>query len=201
MIPFCLSDEKDGFHKRKISIPWAEQSQEALTLLRTLLKQLMIRHSKSQTNLLTARPILELPSQTTEYRPVTISTSERGVLAFLEAVGRRMNAALAAASDADREPRVRMDLLLRLMRSACISTVLVNGGGGCTSELPKLNRLLRDLLGATGVVGAGSGNFGGGVGGSAAGEEAARMIRKMTASEAYNSVMQVRVQSIALALS
>lgn len=61
--------------------------------------------------------------------------------------------------------------------------------------------VLRDLLGATGVVGAGGGNFGGGVGGSAAGEEAARMIRKMTASEAYNSVMQVRVQSIALALS
>mgnify|MGYP006914925142 CR=1 FL=1 len=55
-----------SFHSRKISLPWSTQSQDALELLRMLLRQLMIRHSKSQTVVATGLPILSLPTQTTE---------------------------------------------------------------------------------------------------------------------------------------
>ena len=26
VIPFCLADDQDGFHRRKIGIPWQEKS-------------------------------------------------------------------------------------------------------------------------------------------------------------------------------
>jgi hypothetical protein len=197
LIPFCLADDTDGFHARKISIPWATQSEGALQLLRVLLRQVMVRHSKTQTVLATGEPILSLPSQTTEYRPVVLTQTERGVVGFLEAVGRQIdqhtaNAAAVATGEAGgaaarlrqaNEPRVKIDMLLRLMRSVCVSASLLQGGYGCKSELQKLNGLLRDMLGA-GAVGVDAGS------GGVVGEDPADTIRKLSPAAAYQAVMQ-----------
>jgi hypothetical protein len=39
--------------------------------------------------------------------------------------------------------RAQLESLLRLMRAACVSPVLLNGGDGCTSEVAELNEMAR----------------------------------------------------------
>jgi hypothetical protein len=135
---------------------------------------------------------LELPQQSTELRAVELGSAERAVLTCLEGMSRRLHEAGGALSNhhhgssssttvqrrEDRDRAGRVDLLLRLIRCVCISPAILNGGAGCKSELPKLNRLLRDLLGA-GVAPLAHDIV--------VGE---KTIRKMAAADAYDAVMR-----------
>jgi SNF2 family DNA or RNA helicase len=61
IIPFCLSDDKDGFWGRRIGKPFNRHSVEAVKLVHHLCDGILMRHSKSQTFLDSGLPILSLP--------------------------------------------------------------------------------------------------------------------------------------------
>ena len=155
VVPFCLSDDKDGFWKRKIGLPCELQDQQAIVLLRHLLKRIMVRHSKSQTTL-AGQPILQLPKADTEYRMVTPTAAERAVVTFLEGLvhtfDRRKHLTIESGAQVIKDQNRRSDMLLRFMRGVCTSMHLLNGGVGCGHDLKALNGIVRDLLGTGGAA-------------------------------------------------
>jgi SNF2 family DNA or RNA helicase len=178
--PFCLNDATDGFWGQRIRRPWDNQDPDSLKLLHTLLDGIMMRHSKSQ-NTLDGESILALPSSSSEYVGIDFigeeSLEERGEMmsregkanlfitkalellannfvseyfvgdAFLE---------LSASASADRMQR-HTRTILRLMRLACTSVSLLNGGAGCTQLLNIVDRILRAQLGEETIIGADDG--------------------------------------------
>ncbi|CAG9462964.1 unnamed protein product [Pedinophyceae sp. YPF-701] len=81
--PFALSDRSDGFWKMRVSDPMQRCDDDALLLLRALLKEIMMRHSKTQTTL-EGGPLLEMPHARSALAPVDLQPSETYVNAFLE---------------------------------------------------------------------------------------------------------------------
>jgi SNF2 family DNA or RNA helicase len=156
--PFALRDEVDGFWGRKIQAPWDMQEPLALDLLHTLLRGVMIRHSKSQ-SYKDGRPILSLPARRTHIVPVDIEGSHAAVIAYIEALGARLLSS-GRMSDDGREAKDKRRQLLNLLCQACISPTLVNGGMGVKNMLMPVNNLIRledERRGANGAVPQGGG--------------------------------------------
>jgi hypothetical protein len=61
IIPFCLSDDKDGFWGRRVAKPFKRRSVQALHLVHHLCDRILMRHSKSQKYVDSGLPILSLP--------------------------------------------------------------------------------------------------------------------------------------------
>jgi len=87
LIPFCLSDTKDGFWGHCIETPFRERNPSSLHILRLLLESCMMRHSKAQTYLACpTASILSLPSMVTEHLPVTMTPVEQVCYNYLESM-------------------------------------------------------------------------------------------------------------------
>ena len=82
--PFSMSDSTDGFWSHCISKPLALRQPGALRLLGSLLRTVMMRHSKAQTTL-DGRPLLSLPGASSALVPVENEGSDLFVARFLEA--------------------------------------------------------------------------------------------------------------------
>mmetsp|Transcript_50196 Transcript_50196/g.160864 ORF Transcript_50196/g.160864 Transcript_50196/m.160864 type:complete len:444 (+) Transcript_50196:74-1405(+) len=148
--PFALQESEDGFWSHKIGQPWKDEAEEALPLLHSLLRGIMIRHSKSQTTI-EGRPLLSLPPVTRRLVPVNITCpSHRYMYMYLES--------MAAAA-------MRMgsgDVILRLLRQTALSPSLlvlkdldeaIRNARGISTALVDLAAADRDaLVLATGVV-------------------------------------------------
>jgi SNF2 family DNA or RNA helicase len=76
VLPFCASDQSDGFWSMHVSKPFQRRKPEALQQLNCLLKGIMIRHSKSQTYV-DGASILDLPESSTRRVPVEMTDSEK----------------------------------------------------------------------------------------------------------------------------
>jgi len=137
--PFALRDEVDGFWGRKVDLPWKAQEPAALDLLQTLLRGVMMRHSKSQTYM-DGSPLLSLPPRETHIVPIYVDASEAAVISYIEALAARL---LSSGSISDDSGAKHRETLLRLLREACISPALLNGGMGCRPQLSSVNHLAR----------------------------------------------------------
>lgn len=95
MWPFSLSNSKDGFWDAKIRKPFLKKQPESLKLLRLLLANTMMRHSKSQlqikqvatsssssSSIVTYEPILEMPPRRIEWRGFPILDESEMFLAM-----------------------------------------------------------------------------------------------------------------------
>lgn len=127
----------DGFFDFAVRNHWEAQSQHGLDTLR-MLSLVMLRRSKTMTIRETGHPLLGLKPLTIVYEPVSQDPSERAVYCFLEYL-------VHALLDDDQEDATKHRSLLRLLREAGISPVLLNGGFGCSSQLGIINRMMVEL--------------------------------------------------------
>jgi len=151
--PFGANHE-DGFWEHNIGRPYKQQEESALDALRVLLRALMMRHSKSGQRVLgSGAALLDLPPRSDEVVAVPLESSQLAVYAYLEALVTqhlRQSRALRTMGDAhSRQERTRSQNLvskgLRLLNEACLSTSLIAGGDGCSSQLPDINDIEREL--------------------------------------------------------
>ena len=132
--PYAAKSE-DGFFDFSITNHWHAHSQHGLDTLKVL-GLLLLRRSKTMTICETGAPLMGLKPMTVEFVPVPQSPYERALYCFLEYI-----VATQLADDVISGADHR--LCLRLLRELCISPMLLAGGVGVTSELTKLNNMVK----------------------------------------------------------
>jgi hypothetical protein len=119
---------EDGFFDFSITNHWAQHSIHGLETLR-ILGMLILRRSKSMTIVSSQQPLLGLKPLTIEFVPIPQDPSERAVYCFLESIVSRELNERSGSSKAR---------CLRMLREVCISSVLLSGGMGTSSQLKTL---------------------------------------------------------------
>lgn len=132
--PYAAKSE-DGFFDFSITNHWKLHSKHGLDTLKVL-GLLLLRRSKAMTICKTGAPLMGLKPMTVEFTPVPQSPYERAIYCFLEYI------VSTQLKDEDVAGGVSR-LCLRLLRELCISPMLLAGGLGVTSELVKLDNLVK----------------------------------------------------------
>ncbi|KAJ1480333.1 hypothetical protein T484DRAFT_1811127 [Baffinella frigidus] len=158
VFPFCLDDKEDGFWLARISDCFSSREPVALDRLSTLLRAVMIRHSKSQTyrqdpgDTRAPQSILDLPAASSKRVGVPLSKSEAYIYKWLEV---QAVADLEDDSDSDEEEAgaalggrglalgAKAAFWEGFLRQCCIAPSLINGGGGCAGQIKELGRKMR----------------------------------------------------------
>jgi len=174
--PFCLSDRIDGFWERRIKGPWIKAGRSrgersgfyngscvkddddivhgdpsrSKDLLDRLLNGVMIRHSKSQTTL-DGKPIIYLPPFKYKSTPISLNpragpqaASQAYIYRYIEELG--ITAINKISGFENPVAKRTIELVIRLLREACISPYLINGGAGCRSQIMELYNMIRNRL-------------------------------------------------------
>jgi SNF2-related domain len=146
--PFSAASE-DGFFDFMIKDPWINRHLTAIDTLKVL-GTIMLRRSKSMTIKATGTAILDLKPLSVEYVPIQQTKSERAIYYFLESIHARVVRSAKSMQSTNvtktisevEKSKASRKLCFRLVREACNSVVLLNGGVGATSQLKILNNLL-----------------------------------------------------------
>lgn len=142
--PFA-ADSEDGFFDFAITQHLDNRSRYGLETLRVL-GLLLLRRSKSMVVNETNLPLLGLKPMTVKFQPISQDVPERAVYCFLEHL---MHSVLVdtvgAQPSAKQNEKVRTEKrsFLRVLREVCASVHLLNGGVGCLSQIPILDRWMK----------------------------------------------------------
>ncbi|GKZ00609.1 hypothetical protein MPSEU_001013100 [Mayamaea pseudoterrestris] len=136
--PFSGNTE-DGFFKFAVQDHWDDGTQDGYETLR-ILSLVMLRRSKTMTMIESGLPLLGLPPLSVIYEPIPQDPSERAVYCYLESI---VHASLG--NDENCATNLHRSLL-RLLREACMTCVMLSGGLGCPSQLAFINRLVVELI-------------------------------------------------------
>ncbi|CAM9840418.1 unnamed protein product, partial [Hapterophycus canaliculatus] len=117
--PFSL--QNDGFWEKKVGEPFEAKDQEALELLRALIRVVMMRHSKSQTYV-DGRPLVKIPARTVEWRGVDFSAAPE--------FGQYGNASAPHARYVYKYLESLCATVCRKMEESAEGTAASEGGGG-----------------------------------------------------------------------
>ncbi|KAG7355848.1 SNF2/helicase domain containing protein [Nitzschia inconspicua] len=139
------ADSEDGFFDFAITQHIDNRSQRGLETLRVL-GLLLLRRSKSMIVKGTNLPLLGLKRMTIKFQSVPQDLSERAIYCFLEHLMHSIldeyngtQPPLGQSETSSSEKRS----FLRVLREVCASVHLLNGGYGCSSQIPILDRWMK----------------------------------------------------------
>lgn len=142
--PFA-ADTEDGFFDFAITRHLDNRNRFGLETLRVL-GLLLLRRSKSMVVKETNLPLLGLKPMTVKFQPVPQDVSERAIYCFLEHLMHSVlvgNVGKEKSSRQSDKARAEKRSFLRVLREICASVHLLNGGHGCTSQIPILARWMK----------------------------------------------------------
>jgi hypothetical protein len=142
--PFA-ADSEDGFFDFAVTQHIDTRSRYGLETLR-ILGLLLLRRSKSMIVRETNLPLFGLKPMTVKFKPVPQDVSERAIYCFLEHL---MHSVLMGNSPdplfrrQNDKTRSEKRSFIRVLRECCASVHLLNGGLGCRSQIPMINRWMQ----------------------------------------------------------
>ena len=137
--PFSF-DTEDGFFNFAITQHLEARSRLGLETLRVL-SLLLLRRSKSMIIRKTGLPLLGLKPIKITFKPTPQEESERAIYCFLEHLKHTVLGGTATKTKA--RARSGNESFVRILGEACASVHLLNGGFGCSSQLPLLDRWMK----------------------------------------------------------
>jgi hypothetical protein len=142
--PFA-ADSEDGFFDFAVTQHIENRSRYGLETLRVL-GLLLLRRSKSMVVRETNLPLFGLRPLTVKFQPVPQDVSERAIYCFLEHLMHTIlmgNSTQQLSTRQCEKARAEKRSFLRVMREGCASVHLLNGGLGCPSQIPIIDRWMQ----------------------------------------------------------
>lgn len=142
--PFA-ADSEDGFFDFAITQHLENRSLYGLETLRVL-GLLLLRRSKSMIVRETKLPLLGLKPMIVKFQPIPQDVSERAIYCFLEHLMHSVlieNSLGKFSARQNEKARAEKRSFLRVLREACASVHLLNGGLGCPSQIPIIDRWMK----------------------------------------------------------